>query len=53
MRDEDNVYHLNDLGQLEIEPIDNPDEAYTVRPQDFSEFEKEISILLKSMYNTN
>jgi hypothetical protein len=53
MRDDDNVYHLNDLGQLEVEPIDNPDEVYTVRPQDFSEFEKEISILLKSMYNTN
>jgi hypothetical protein len=53
MRDADNVYYLNDLGQLEIEPIDNPDEVYTVRPQDFSEFEKEIAIRLKSMYNTN
>jgi hypothetical protein len=47
MRDQDNNYFLNDLGQLVVEPIDNPEEAYTVRPQDFSEFEKEIALFFQ------
>ena len=47
VKDQDNTYYLNDLGQLVVEPTDEPDESYTVRPQDFSEFEQEVADFLK------
>lgn len=47
VKDQDNTYYLNDLGQLVIEPMDNAEESYTVRPQDFSEFEYEVADFLK------
>lgn len=46
VKDEDNNYYLNDIGQLVVEPIIDPTEAYTVRPQDFSQFEHEVAQFL-------
>jgi hypothetical protein len=44
--DSESTYYLNDIGQLVIEPTDEPEESYTVRPQDFSEFEYEVAQFL-------
>jgi hypothetical protein len=46
VKDQDNLYYLNDIGQLVVEPINQPEEAYAVRPQDFSEFEYEVAQFL-------
>lgn len=47
VKDQDNTYYLDDFGQLVVEPIDEPEESYTVRPQDFSEFEREVANFLE------
>lgn len=47
VKDQDNTYYLNDIGQLVVEPTIDPEETYTVRPQDFSEFEHEVANFLK------
>ena len=47
--DQDNHYYLDSIGYLVVEPIGDPEEAYTVRPQDFSEFEHEVADFLGRM----
>ena len=49
VKDQDNHYYLNNIGQLVVEPIVDPEETYTVRPQDFSEFEREVANFLGRM----
>jgi hypothetical protein len=47
VKDQDNNYYLDSFGQLVVEPIIDPTEAYTVKPKDFSDFEKEVADFLE------